>query len=1154
MTAAVASLHNGDTVPFPTSTRTRISEISPENTDIGLSDLYIAAQVVLIWPYSSSTRRFSLLLSETDRPLSGRKQVKVTLLGGAAKATQQSHVGIGDSVKLSLKGAQWSQSEDVISTPGKRVEGDLVFRREIALEVTRQDAKLQSVRYESSGTPEMESSPQVNGVVEVGEVLAASKGRPVPQAYATPAKQFRWSGTSYADSPLDPFAEDKDFVYGRSRKRTKFARPSGEWKLVDDTDEVDIVDENLDGMLSSPLKQAEGTSLELESAPAVVQDRPVTAEVIDLVSPVDESFTKPIAVPPKSTEDVLAKTPPVAPVFVKPRTPARAHRDRLQLELDESADSEATSTPRLMPMPSPGLPLVSPLIRQFGVETGYFPPPFTNGFSELDASARPEESIDSGRRSSGDTRRLSDDSVVMLEAPPEKESKAVEPEMIEDEDMYGAPQPSRPSEPFLSSPTRARDALDVLEEFLQMSPTVPKEHFHVGDEPALDDAVRVDIPIKNVQTEQDELVEEEDDLEVTQLQPSGLPTQEPDQEEEEPVRPQSRELSLDGAAGQDQDPKAPEHVKVMQNLSTQPQRRQRAPKRLSDVAQDIHTELPSFVNEAVEALDQDRVQLMSPEQTQEDQRRTDITSPHSPTREVSHLPTPEQTQSQTQVPPQPFSSQEAMIDEPKPTQPNMSTQPLRRVSQRLGRKSVNTNISSPYFAPSRSQIPSSSPAQEESSTATSPSAEIQGSPTTRVTRSQQAVSQPHETEAESADRLSKASLDAEPVLRTGVKTALSYYPPLSSLNEHFSQLIDIIAIAVDESTKPERAKSGPKDYHTTLRLVDPSLDPTAKSRTSAQIFRPDRQALPTTHRGDVVVLRNFKVQTAKHKWILLSTNSSAWAVFSINLNAESVFDDITMSGPPIEYADGELAHLKKLAQWWQEEAEEAYAAFESKPLSPVALAKRRSDVNGTLHLATQIDGTTEQDSQDVLDSIEPPPLSPRRTRRRNNADNTANSFEETSARDTASPMSTRQQRVTKAKSKTPAVATAVEDGDHGVSTRTRSSTQPSAVADSSNANHNSSTRTTRSSAQPSPAAVVNSDAPHKSSRTTRSSAQPSSSSAAAPTATAAPKKGQKAHNANVVHELRDGLTYVDDGREKEKAAGVVHELRDGKKFVDIDDP
>lgn len=256
----------------------------------------------------------------------------------------------------------------------------------------------------------------------------------------------------------------------------------------------------------------------------------------------------------------------------------------------------------------------------------------------------------------------------------------------------------------------------------------------------------------------------------------------------------------------------------------------------------------------------------------------------------------------------------------------------RRVSQRLSRKSVGPdNISSPYFTPRKIQVVPSSPIREEAPPQSSPSLEEPLSPTRRVTRSQKPVL--HELTEE---QLIAGIDEIEPSIPPGpdrsskrsTKTSLSYYPPLSSLHEHFGQSIDIIALAVDESSKPERAKSGPKDHYTTVRIVDPSID--NKNRTAVQVFRPFRDALPTAHRGDVVILRNFKVQTAKHKWMLLSTESSAWAVFSKDTSSRPMTDDVKMSGPPVEYGRGETAQVKKLMQWWQEEGQETFPAFSKK--------------------------------------------------------------------------------------------------------------------------------------------------------------------------------------------------------------------------------
>jgi hypothetical protein len=1144
---------------FPTASRARIADLSPENAGIDLSDVYVEAQVVLIWPYSSSTRRFSLLLSEPDRPLNGRKQVKVTLLRGAAKATQKSHVGIGDTVKLSLQGAHWTQNDDVISTPGKRVDADLVYDRGVILDVTRPDGQLQQVRYESTGTPEVAISPALNGVALLSEPPSSINDKmALSQAHTTPArKKFRWSGTSYADSPLDPFAEDREYVYGRSIKRTKFARPSGDWKLVDDTDDADFGAEAEEVATQSPSRAGEPLSIKVQSAPPKSPDPVPPQQVIDLVSPVEEAMPNTATIEPLAVYKDLEEPVPKPSSFVKPVTPARSQRHIFQIDLDDETRSDATSTPRLMPMPSPGLPLVSPLIRQPGIETGYFPA-FTNGVSELDASGRPEDPNEGDRRSSADTRRLSDESLVLLDEPSKQVQTSVAPEVIEDEDMYGAPEPSQPfSQPFETA-SRARDALDVLEEFLQMSPTLPKEMF-----PAPSGA------LEEEETAAKEAADGEDDLVVEELHTHEVTgTDEAHEQKPNGEATQSRELSTDGAADEDQ---LPEHIRMLQNLSNKRKTRQKTPIAATET-RDIRVD----TDVSAEAADIGGVQLLSPAETQEDQRVIEAAFAPSPGEVATHLPTPDQTQSQPQLPPPDLSSQEAILEEPQPSTLDMSSVPPGKLSQRTLRKSATADLSSPYFTPSRSQAIPSTSAQEKPAARSSHVSQPPGSPTKRVTRSQKATSPPPgEVVDEATEAQSEAVQESEKISRTGTQTSLSYYPPLSSLNEHFGQLIDVIAVAVDDSTKPERAKSGPRDYHNTLRIVDSSLDPTAKIRTSVQIFRPHLKALPVAHRSNIVILRNFKVQTAKHKWMLLSTDSSAWAVFNANPSwtpmstSLDVFDGVAVSGPPMEYGEGELTNAQKLVEWWDDEGEDAFPAFGSKPSSPIS--KRRSEVNGHLQISTQVDDAPDADAADaVMESVEPPPVSPRRTRNRSKmAESGAASFDSASARDTASPMSTRQQPARKAKSKTPVPVDGVQgksrkalsppqqpNGNRGVSTRTtRSSAQPSTAMESKAGVEGKATRNTRSSVQPT--SSTNDETNHKTgSRTTRSSTQPASTSAGA-TSPEPPRRSQRGNKGwaigTVVHELRDGITYVDDGREREKAAGLTHELRDGKKFVDVDE-
>lgn len=116
--------------------RVQIANLVPQ--DLASSTSYIEAQVVLVWPYSSSTRQFAFLLSEPDaHPLKSGRQVKIAFYNGAARAVQTSKVGIGDRIRLVLRGCHLQDSQDPTATPGKRIKWDLIYRKAIALEVGR---------------------------------------------------------------------------------------------------------------------------------------------------------------------------------------------------------------------------------------------------------------------------------------------------------------------------------------------------------------------------------------------------------------------------------------------------------------------------------------------------------------------------------------------------------------------------------------------------------------------------------------------------------------------------------------------------------------------------------------------------------------------------------------------------------------------------------------------------------------------------------------------------------------------------------------------------------------------------------------------------------------------------------------------------------
>ena len=144
---------------------------------------------------------------------------------------------------------------------------------------------------------------------------------------------------------------------------------------------------------------------------------------------------------------------------------------------------------------------------------------------------------------------------------------------------------------------------------------------------------------------------------------------------------------------------------------------------------------------------------------------------------------------------------------------------------------------------------------------------------------------------------------------TGLRTSLSYFAPLASLESHFRSTLDVLAIVIT-STRISRAKSGPRDYHVTIHFADPSTTSTSDAYTTAvSIFRPFKQALPLVQPGDALLLRDFNVQRQKQRFTLLSTKSSAWVVFRTGEEAQ-------IRGPPVDFAAAERGFARGLGEWW----------------------------------------------------------------------------------------------------------------------------------------------------------------------------------------------------------------------------------------------
>ncbi|KAL8781956.1 MAG: hypothetical protein Q9213_005795 [Squamulea squamosa] len=182
---------------------------------------------------------------------------------------------------------------------------------------------------------------------------------------------------------------------------------------------------------------------------------------------------------------------------------------------------------------------------------------------------------------------------------------------------------------------------------------------------------------------------------------------------------------------------------------------------------------------------------------------------------------------------------------------------------------------------------------------------------------------------------STALLHATSTPPTGLRTSHAYYTPLANLPSHFNTTISTLSIVL-ASTPIARAASGPRDFHTTLFLTDPSSlqDSNPPSQTFspfqsnnlsvsglifARLFRPSRLSLPQKpKKGDVVLLRSCAVTSYARTASLLSSNASAWAVFSHPHSHPHGHTDPVISGPPVEFGAEERGYVRGLWEWWDQ--------------------------------------------------------------------------------------------------------------------------------------------------------------------------------------------------------------------------------------------
>ncbi|KAJ5165522.1 Telomere end binding protein [Penicillium coprophilum] len=346
-------------------TRVPIAQLSPDLELLTESSFFAA--VALVWPYSSSTKSVSLLLAEPDFRLRGAKgQIKVTFHGHLAEKVAESHVGIGDTVCLALKDTKFVSNESAQQTPGRSVAWDAHFENGGSLEIfrTSQPPLMISVEPQVSAPRETELAPPTtpSGKSVNPDLNLPSSARP----WGSPVflKSPRTSVGGTIRSAFDPFVEEDGFVPGKGRKKPRYSLHREDWRVINEPE--------------SPHEQQVPVDWEQALNQSIDQE---LEEADSASEPSDDPKTD-AAQPPTYTEDT-----PQEPLSLFPKPSLELTGSILERRAGESnvlaheqVDNRGTpfhlptDTPQIRPIPSPGLPIPSPLISNHSGSAGYFLP------------------------------------------------------------------------------------------------------------------------------------------------------------------------------------------------------------------------------------------------------------------------------------------------------------------------------------------------------------------------------------------------------------------------------------------------------------------------------------------------------------------------------------------------------------------------------------------------------------------------------------------------------------------------------------------------------------------------------------------------------------------------------------------------------------
>ncbi|KAF3479520.1 uncharacterized protein GIQ15_06496 [Arthroderma uncinatum] len=1021
---------------------TPIAALSPELDTPEVR--YLHAVVILLWPFSSATKQFSLLLSEPDFRLRGGKgQVKAIFREGAAEAVAKSNIGIGDTVFLSLQGAKWRSNSHEDAKQLGYTEWSLLFSGRVLLEAQRTSTPLSIVNFkcerENLGPAEPPVTPKKLSDGIVSPISLANR------SWASPA--FSRASNAPFSSPLfESHAEEDGYIPGNGRKRTKFGRPSSDWVFVDSapspTKEGDMWDD--EELVERAVEAEEAPLRPSPEAPSPTKDG-VNVEEFEIQG--DEGVDRDVASLSYEVEQAPRNGSPVVPPVLnlpeitedEPRDaytePFAAGINVVDRQQPLSPSLPEIETPHLHPVSPLNIPAISPLGTSLGASTGgsLTPADVAMAGPPMVDPATPWMAKTGIYTGNQEHYSVSDGAMRAIDVSPDQENRtsfggladvvaqnyplsrnSEEPPSVANDALQSDSEEELEEQPKDSGHIEDAGGDEVLSVYGDTSSDVaaeegdrtraisvesfegtsdedeasecPRDHLtpvasDIDESPSPQPAERYSISSDSdtssdeadenlypraaatETTEQEVFVihdDESDDSEsevesIGPAQGSGGLHSSAEGDSESSIHPRSHspgksafdkpaEANTYRNAVETQGSSIPSDIHAG-DKSPSPtdvlddDRLGNGTKPLPE-GQTITTPIMNHefttedIHESMEPCSQPSLQqylsdaICNPTHSHIDSTLVNEENPMDPhgdklissflAPQPTDFITPENTQGSWTS----FGSHSHHLSFPIHLDPNLPTpQPSQTTEATLISTSLAEDqsgiktIVDVFHPPTQSRPSTSSSVSTKVEEARPSTANIQITGTTDNSPSEihEAVHQKSPSEPAPVVPTTETEIDPE---ISGLRTKFSYFCPLSRLLENFNQSVDCISIVVD-ITPINRATQGAKDYYVCLRLTDKSL---GGSTTAAQIFHKTRDALPMPAEGDIILLRNFRVQSLNHKMVLNSTDNSAWAYFS-----QENEEDVQIDGAPVEYGSEEQEYAAQLRIWYVQEGSELVA-------------------------------------------------------------------------------------------------------------------------------------------------------------------------------------------------------------------------------------